>query len=209
MPDNLLSIDRIQNGTRALGPGLRAVVWFHGCSRNCPGCIAAEMNQSQESELYTPSQLADRICSLRDIEGITLSGGEPLEQPAAALTEFLEILRARTSLSIMLFTGYLRAEVEQKPETHGILNLLDILVDGPYVQELDHGELWRGSSNQTIHFLSERFASFAETLPRRKGRPMEFVISQSGSLYFTGIPPHDFRTNLEAELKRKQLGIQW
>lgn len=138
-----------------------------------------------------------------------MSGGEPLEQPAAALTEFLEILRARTSLSIMLFTGYLRAEVEQNPETRGILNLLDILVDGPYVQELDHGELWRGSSNQTIHFLSNRYAPFAEALPKRKGRPMEFVISQSGSFYFTGIPPHDFRKNLEAELKRKQLCIQW
>lgn len=204
-----LLVDRIQEKTKALGPGCRAVVWFHGCSRGCPGCIAAEMNRSEEFESCTPQQLADRVCALEGIEGITLSGGEPMDQPAGAMAEFLRQIRARTGLSVMVYTGYLLDELKTMPGKPEILGMIDILVDGPYRQELDHGELWRGSSNQTIHMLSDRYASLADGLPMRKGRPVEFDIFQSGVLRFTGIPPRDFRKKLEAELNKKQFDIHW
>lgn len=204
-----LHVDRIQEKTNALGPGCRAVVWFHGCSRGCPGCIAAEMNRSDEFELYTPLQLADRVCAIEGIEGITLSGGEPLEQPADALAEFLRLVRDRTGLSIMLYTGYSLDELKRMPGRAEVLGMLDILIDGPYRQELDHGELWRGSSNQTIHMLTDRYAALADELPRSKGRPMEFDLSQSGVLRFTGVPPRGFRKKLEAELEKKQFDIHW
>ena len=130
-----LQVDRIQEKTKALGPGCRAVVWFHGCSRGCPGCIAAEMNRSEEFESCTPQQLADRICALEGIEGITLSGGEPMDQPAGALAEFLRQIRARTGLSVMVYTGYLLDELKPMPGKPEILGMIDILVDGPYRQD--------------------------------------------------------------------------
>lgn len=204
-----LHVDRIQEKTKVLGPGCRAVVWFHGCSRGCPGCIAAEMNRSDEFEPYTPLQLADRVCAIEGIEGITLSGGEPLDQPADALAEFLRLVRTRTDLSIMLYTGYTLDELKRMPGRAEIPGLLDILIDGPYRQELDHGELWRGSSNQTIHMLTDRYAALSDELSRASGRPMEFDIMQSGVLRFTGVPPRDFRKKLEAELEKKQFDIHW
>ena len=204
-----LQIDRIQEKTKALGPGCRAVVWFHGCSRGCPGCIAAEMNRSDEFDICSPQMLADRVCALEGIEGITLSGGEPMDQPPEALAEFLRQIRARTDLSVMVYTGYLLDELKLMSDKSEILGMIDILVDGPYRQELDHGELWRGSSNQTIHMLSDRYASLADGLPMRKGRPVEFDILQSGVLRFTGIPPRGFRGKLEAELNKKQFDIHW
>ena len=209
MNADVLHVDRIQEKTRALGPGCRAVVWFHGCSRGCPGCIAAEMNRSDDYESFSSAQLADVICALDGIEGITLSGGEPLDQPADALAEFLGLVKSRTDLSIMVYTGYLLDELKRMPGKPEILDILDILVDGPYRQDLDHGELWRGSSNQTIHMLSDRYAPIADDLSRSKGRPMEFDISKSGDLRFTGIPPRDFRKNLESELDKQQLEIKW
>ena len=205
----VLHVDRMQEKTKALGPGCRAVVWFHGCSRGCPGCIAAEMNLRDDFETYTPLQLAERICSIEGIEGVTLSGGEPMDQPAEALAEFLRLVRNRTDLSVMLYTGYLLDELKRMPGRPEILGLLDILVDGPYMRDLDHGELWRGSSNQTIHMLTDRYAPLADGISRRKGRPMEFEILQSGDLRFTGIPPRDFRRKLEAELHKKQFDIHW
>ena len=204
-----LLVDKIREKTKVLGPGCRAVVWFHGCSRGCPGCVAAEMNRSNDFDACTPLQLADRICAVEGIEGITLSGGEPMDQPADALAEFLRLVRARTGLSIMLYTGYELNELKQMPGMPEILGLLDILIDGPYRQELDHGELWRGSSNQTIHMLSDRYAALAGELERSKGRPMEIDLSQSGILSFTGVPPRDFRKKLESELNKKQFDIQW
>ena len=209
MDTDLLQVDRIQEKTRALGPGCRAVVWFHGCSRGCPGCVAAEMNSRNDFETCPPLQLAERICSIEGIEGVTLSGGEPMEQPTEALAEFLQLVQVRTGLSIMLYTGYLLDELKQMPGKPEILNMLDILVDGPYMQDLDHGELWRGSSNQTIHMLTNRYASLEDELSMCKGRPMEFDILQSGDLRFTGIPPRDFRKKLEAELNKKQFNIHW
>ena len=74
-----LRIDRFQERTRVLGPGERSVVWFHGCSRNCPGCVAAEMNRSNDYETIEPIKLADRVCSVEGVEGL-IAAGETTEQ---------------------------------------------------------------------------------------------------------------------------------
>jgi anaerobic ribonucleoside-triphosphate reductase activating protein len=115
------------------------------------------------------------------VEGVSISGGEPLEQPAA-LRVFLETLRRESSLSVVLFSGFTRAEIEALPEGPGILAMTDILVAGPFdiVQPLGRG--LRGSANQTAHFLTGRYTlRDLEDLPDG-----EIVIAPDGTLTRSG-----------------------
>jgi anaerobic ribonucleoside-triphosphate reductase activating protein len=95
--------------------------------------------------------------SRHQLEGITLLGGEPLAHAAAATA------LARTAhalgLNVMVFSGYVLEEARQMsdPAVAELLAETDILVDGPYVRELPETQRrWIGSSNQRIHFLSDR-----------------------------------------------------
>ena len=204
-----LHISKFQEKSKVLGPGVRCVIWFHGCARHCPKCIAKTMNESQDFESLSPSRLAERVLSITGIEGLTISGGEPFEQDVQAMCEFLDTIRQKSNLSLMAYSGYLRAELEADSEKSRLLPFLDILVDGPYRDEQNDGSLWKGSANQTIHFLTGRYAAMADRIIHAKGRPLEIQISTDMKLDLTGIPPADFKERLEKELNKKQLDIQW
>lgn len=202
---DVLTVDRIKAQTEVLGPGVRTVVWFHGCRRNCPGCIAAEMNASEDYETYAPHELADRIGA---VKGVTISGGEPFDQNPAALHEFLRAIRSR-DIGVMVYTGYLREELEADIGRRRILDNVDILVDGPYREHEDHGELWRGSSNQRIHFLTDRYQSLQGSLLSARGRPIEVDLDESGRFSFVGVPPRGFRQKLAEAMDRRGLEVRW
>lgn len=137
------------------GPGNRYTIWFQGCSRKCPGCANQHLQTFRHN--LPESNVQDIVRDVRAqgkaIEGISLTGGEPLEQNTVELTQLCKELFS--DYSIMLISGYTLAEIAQR--TEHLLCYVDILVDGPFVQELlDETNAWRGSTNQTIHFLSER-----------------------------------------------------
>lgn len=204
-----LTVAKFQARTKVLGPGIRAVVWFHGCTRHCPHCIAAGMNHSEDFETIAAEQLAERVLQLDDIEGITLSGGEPFQQNAVDLLAFVQAVKAKSNLSIMVYTGYLIDELKSRPETAKILQFLDLLVDAPYIHEQNDDSVWRGSANQTIHFLSERYMALREEILHRKGREMEIRLGLDGTLDLTGIPSKKFVENLDKALNAKQMSITW
>jgi anaerobic ribonucleoside-triphosphate reductase activating protein len=187
-----LTVARRVTMTRTLGPGRRAVVWFHGCSLRCPGCIAEEMNRSAVAETWSPSELADWVAAIPGIEGVTLSGGDPFDQPIQMLAEFVRRVRTTTALSVMCYTGRTLEQLHGAPRRDailGVLNYVDLLVDGPYIEALDDGALWRGSSNQRFHFLSPRYLKLRDSLEGRRGRPMEIRLSETDDVEITGIPP--------------------
>lgn len=204
-----LHISKFQEKSKVLGPGVRCVVWFHGCSRHCPQCIAKTMNESRDFESLSPDRLAERVLSIAGIEGLTISGGEPFDQDVQAMYDFLGAIRQNSNLSVMAYSGYLRAELEADPEKSRLLQFLDILVDGPYRHEQNDGSLWKGSANQTIHFMTGRYAAMSDGIIHAKGRPLEIQISTDMKLDLTGIPQADFKERLEKELNKKQLNIQW
>ena len=88
-----LLVDRINDRTTVLGPGNRTVVWFHGCARGCPGCVAAGMNAGADYVRYTPDELSRRVLAVDGVEGVTLSGGEPFDQDVEPMTIFLMAVR--------------------------------------------------------------------------------------------------------------------
>ena len=194
-----LRIARRQDATRALGPGTRAVVWFQGCSLSCPGCIAASMNASPPELLLSPRELAGWVTSRPGINGVTLSGGDPFDQPLDALAAFLEEVRATSPLNVLLYTGRTLDQLHAKGGTAvaRVLAAVDILVDGPYVAALNDGIGWRGSSNQKIHVLGNRVDDpLAATLSRRR---IELEVSGAGVVQLTGMPgPRAGRKILES-----------
>ena len=90
------------------------------------------------------------------IQGLTLSGGEPLQQ-LPALLAFLETIRRASDLSVLLFSGYTWAEIQRMPRHPQLLSLIDVLIAGRYdpTQRVAHGLV--GSHNKTVHFLTERY----------------------------------------------------
>jgi anaerobic ribonucleoside-triphosphate reductase activating protein len=99
-----------------------------------------------------------RAASEQGVEGITLIGGEPMAHAAgaAALARETKAL----GLTVMVFSGYTLDEIRRRgdPAVADLLAHTDILVDGPYIRELPEKERrWIGSSNQVVHFLTDRY----------------------------------------------------
>jgi anaerobic ribonucleoside-triphosphate reductase activating protein len=156
--------------TEAEGPGKRFAVWFQGCPLRCPGCCNPEYLPFSGGQRKTVDEMMDLLNRSRDqfgIEGITLLGGEPFAHAAAGLA--LARAARNLQLSTMVFSGYTLEDLRQRPESEvaELLDLTDILVDGPYVREQpDTERRWIGSTNQRIHFLTERY-SFDEQWKKR------------------------------------------
>ena len=152
------SIAQIVTWTEAEGPGKRFALWFQGCPLRCPGCCNPEFLPFAGGTVRSVSSLVEQIAAAKadhDIEGITLLGGEPFAHAEATLA--LARGARALDLSVMIFTGY-RIEELKEPQLLAVLDVTDILVDGPY--ERDHPDTtrrWIGSTNQRIHFLTERY----------------------------------------------------
>ena len=170
--------------------------------------MAQTMNDDEAHEAWTPSALADRICRLGGIEGVTLSGGDPLDQPTEALCAFNEAIRRNSDLTIMVFTGRTMAQLRrQLPSAlaERLLTTIDLLVDGPYIEELNDGCLWRGSSNQEIHFLTPRYAHLRPLVESSRARGLEVSVRNGRELEITGIPPRGFLAGLTRRLDARGL----
>src|SRR5690606_38477306 len=102
---NMLRIFRRQDRTAVLGPGIRAAIWVQGCPFGCPGCIVPESWPEDGGEELAVSELADWLSGIEGIEGLTISGGEPMRQPAA-LCELIDSVRAGRELGVMCYSGY-------------------------------------------------------------------------------------------------------
>lgn len=180
--------------TTVLGPGQRYALWLQGCKKNCPGCVFPE-GRSLDSGGYflAVSDLAAEILNQNEIRGITVSGGEPFLQ-AEALANLLRKLKNAADLDIMIYSGYTLAELQamKNEAINEILSLADLLIDGEYREEENTNSLYRGSDNQTIHFLSSRFKAWEEQIKNHKSRPLEFV-REKDALFMVGLPPKNFK----------------
>ncbi len=148
--------------TEAEGPGRRFALWVKGCSLRCPGCCNPELFEPDRGgTLVDPAALARDIVSTAGIEGVSVLGGEPFEQ-AGALAAVCAPVRA-AGLSVMVYSGYTLAELHGRaltePGVRALLDCCDLLLDGRYDAALpERRRRWIGSSNQVLHFLSDRYS---------------------------------------------------
>lgn len=160
-PDGHINIGSLCNRSRALGPGERFVIWTQGCLRDCPSCGSPEWREMKDATLLTPGQLAQKVLAVPNLEGITISGGEPMLQ-AKPLLEMLNLVHAEKPLSVICYTGYTLEELTALGDDHAnaFLRKIDVLIDGPYQDYLNDNKGLRGSTNQRIHFLTNIYKPY-------------------------------------------------
>ncbi|MDO5576209.1 MAG: 4Fe-4S single cluster domain-containing protein [Fibrobacter sp.] len=205
----MLTVSRKKSFCKVLGPGIRSVIWFHGCGKNCPGCIVRTAGENSDYERLSPVQLADWVKENQPVEGITLSGGEPFDQPPNDLMNFLKIIRSDTDLSVLCYTGYQLDELQTNDNLRDLLNCIDVLIDGQYEIENDNNQLWRGSENQKFHFLTDRYKQHAIEWFAARGREIEIEVDISGHFSLSGLPQKYFMENLTGKLREKGVSLHF
>ena len=177
--------------SRANGPGARFVVWFQGCTLGCPGCFNPTTHDAAGGREVPIDELVGELtraaasgsAAAPAIEGLSLSGGEPLQQPAAARA-LLDAARA-LGLSTLAFSGYTIDEIRALPGGPDVLARLDVLIDGRYVAGERLATGLRGSANQRIHLFTDR-----HSLAEIEATPVaEIRIGPTGEVVLTGVNP--------------------
>ncbi|GAB4173149.1 MAG: hypothetical protein Fur006_02280 [Coleofasciculaceae cyanobacterium] len=157
IPSGYINIMGYVDESEVNGPGYRAVVWVQGCKRECPGCFNPESWSFETNKLIAIEELANQILSNPQNQGVTFSGGEPFWQ-APALAQLAKRLKA-AGLNIMSFTGFILNELLSENAPIGskeLIEQLDILVDGSYVESLaiNSPDSLVSSRNQRVHVFN-------------------------------------------------------
>lgn len=147
--------------TTAEGPHVRYALWVQGCSLRCSGCCNPEMFDDGGTVVPVATLVEEVARAARDegVEGITLLGGEPVDQ-AEAVAALCGQLRAR-GLGVLLFSGYTRDELLARPGGRALWDVVDCLVDGRFDvtrREDPGGRRFIGSRNQQLHHRTQRYA---------------------------------------------------
>ncbi|WP_026733051.1 4Fe-4S single cluster domain-containing protein [Fischerella sp. PCC 9605] len=157
IPAGYLNIMGYVDESEVNGPGCRAVVWVQGCLRECPGCFNTESWSFEINQLVSVDSLAEKILSNPRNQGVTFSGGEPFWQ-APALASLARKVKA-AGLNVMSFSGFTLEQLQSEYAPAGskdLLEQLDILIDGPYIQSLaiNSPDSPVSSSNQRVHVFN-------------------------------------------------------
>jgi anaerobic ribonucleoside-triphosphate reductase activating protein len=146
---NDISILDIVEDTTVDGPGFRTSIYAAGCPRRCLGCHNPQSWAIENGSLWTLEAIMGKI-KQSEFSNVTFSGGDPLMQ-VDAFTALAKRIRMETNKTIWCYTGYLYEEILKSPRLAQILPFIDVLVDGPYMENLrDESLRFRGSSNQRM-----------------------------------------------------------
>lgn len=185
--------------SRANGPGLRAVVYFQGCSLGCEGCWNSRSHKFYGQEVSTGlvAQEIDAAIRTSFLEGITFSGGEPMQQASALVELMHQISALAPPASMGMFTGYTEAELDSgryatRPSTSPaekqrlwqvVRDYLDFAVMGRYDRTQPGTAPLRTSRNQQLVLFSQRYEErdFREQI-------VEVAIAGDGKAVITGFP---------------------
>ena len=155
-----MNVARILYPVNVLGPGNRIGIWMVGCNRACPGCSNPELWEQKPEYEIPVSRLIELIHSISDkhqVDGFTISGGEPMLQA----DELLQLITNLYDISndVLVYSGFSIEELKSSddPIVKKLLKSIVVLIDGEYIEALNDNSRLRGSSNQHIHILMEQF----------------------------------------------------
>jgi anaerobic ribonucleoside-triphosphate reductase activating protein len=147
-----MKIAKIINDSKIYGPKNRMVIWTQGCSIRCKGCWNKDLWDMKGGEEISIKEIISRTSLNKDIEGITILGGEPFDQHQ----ELFELTKQakEKGLTVMVFTGFDKEDLK-----HTSLEYIDILITGKYIETLRNTSMqWIGSTNQKILFLTNVYS---------------------------------------------------
>lgn len=143
----------IKLSTKTEGPFNRCCIWFQGCNINCMGCCNKDLQPLVPNHIVTLEELLDIVKEAKkrfDIEGITLSGGEPSLQKGLYL--FNDEVH-KLGLGIIMFSGKNKSSLSDE-----LVKSVDLLIDGPFIEDkLDNKRILLGSTNKQLSFITDRY----------------------------------------------------
>lgn len=208
-PEVGIGISRLHHPVVALGPGRRAGIWLQGCRIGCAGCMSRDTwEPAAESSLVPLSEVTDWVESVAEgLDGITISGGEPFDQPEAlgALTRWLRERFDPATVDILVYTGYRKNLVLARHAM--ILGSIDALITEPFRQRLGTQLRWRGSANQQLVMLSDLGRSrYAEHVGAAADTPLQIDV-RDGAVSIIGIPRPGDLPRLEEALAQRGVAL--
>lgn len=184
-------IGRLLAPIHSLGPGERVGLWTLGCEKNCKGCISPELkerNPKKDIPIPLLVKIIRNSAKANECDGLTISGGDPFEQPESLLSLLKEV--REDFQDILVYTGFLYEQIADGSlgaEAKEALTYIDVLIDGPYIEERNQPEaVLRGSDNQRILYLNPVSRALYEPY-LKEGRQLENFI-HGGDVCTVGIP---------------------
>ncbi len=203
-----IAVNKAHFPVTVLGPGRRIGIWLQGCKIGCKGCVSQDTWASDAARLMPLPQLLHwcRTVSAGQLDGVTISGGEPFDQPEAlaALLTSLQAWRSRAGLDfdILCYSGYPLATLQRQHAA--VLARLDALIPEPFVERVAMTHPWHGSGNQPLVLLSERgqarYAAWpgaAQEALATGGKRMQ-MLQDGDKIWYVGIPARGDMAALEA-----------
>lgn len=184
-----IQISRVHFPITSLGFGARMGVWFQGCSIRCPGCVSRD-TWAPEPGRVEFNKLTDVIEPwAKHADGLTVSGGEPFDQPDA-LAALLQWWRRYFQGDVLVFSGYSSETLSERfPET---LADIDVLISDPFDSRQPQSKPLRGSDNQRMHLLTELARDRYSTVSATNALDICF---DGDTVWIAGIPkPNDLNT---------------
>jgi anaerobic ribonucleoside-triphosphate reductase activating protein len=195
----MLIHNRMENSS-VNGPGDRAVIWLQGCTLNCEGCWNPDTHAFSGKDVM-PQELAEWVLSLPDIEGVTFSGGEPMQQAPELYVLMALIKGGAPNMTFGMYTGYTHHELEtgrwRWRSRHDVgfkagsselwaqvKSMMDFAIMGRYNKLVAGSDKpLCGSRNQELVFFSNRYSE-EDIRPQE----IEMVVDESGLVQITGFP---------------------
>lgn len=175
-----------------LGPGNRVGIWTQGCTKRCKGCMSGELQTFDQTKDIPVDLLISIIVSearRNKCRGITISGGDPLEQ-SEQLYFLLKGLRSFFT-DVLVYTGYTMDEINNSDSLKRCLQYMDVLVDGRYIERENTGRSKiYGSNNQKIYFFNKKLVKDYRDYEGQECRLESFI--HNDKVITVGIQKRDY-----------------
>lgn len=194
-----VGISRVHHPVTVLGYGRRVGVWFQGCSIHCPGCVSQDTwGLAEEEQLVDVADVLDVIAGAGPLDGLTVSGGEPFDQPGA-LAELLGGFRELgwSEADVLIYSGYTTKMLRRRHAD--VLRLADAVITGPY-RASHPGDARMGSGNQQTLLLTGLGRTRYSQPPARPGFQ---AVAAGGSLWMIGIPESGDMETINQRLEQR------
>ena len=176
----------VWHGSVAEGPGRRSVVGFSGCPIRCAGCLVPHTWPQDSGSPRAVVAIADALLDpAHPGDGVTVVGGEPFAQPEGLAALLIELRRREPDLHLTAYSGYTLEALgrRREPAVRAALDLLDLLIDGPFVRRLHQGAgEWRGSTNQRLIPHPGRALATGRPIPHLSARAWLACIAPPGAV---------------------------
>lgn len=184
-----LFINLIHYPVYSLGIGKRIGIWFQGCSIGCKDCISANTWKQENKHKKTTEDISLELKNYASIvDGISISGGEPFQQPEGLYKLLIE-LKNNNYEDILVYSGYDFGYLKQNFSEH--LELIDVLIDGKFITGLETEFNWKGSENQNMNILTKNQSLKEKYMEYKvlKNEPRKLqIVEKKHDIYVLGIP---------------------